>query len=397
MSYPIKILFFLAISSGLFAIDISMLTEDKQEAIRQKERSIDAGEVRGKYDWIGSFSLGASITESSQNQKSGTLRTEQASVNFNQDLFRSGGIIGSVTNAKERAKQARLMLEKEVFGYLSNLATLRLNYEIDSLRVKQNEKQLKNSEITLFIKKRQYEVGIADVTQLNDAIRDKNSISKQRVDLINTKANRAAEISKLSPLLPEAIALPSYKVVEKDLFVNDNFSVLLARSEQGVARSEKVLTRSNYLPTLSANAKYGWQKTEGRDDDDFYSYGLSLTMPLKFTSFSAVEEKKAEELRAFSALQSAIDDAGTVHKQTLDLIRTKEDAISLLNENIKLYDELITITRHSVMVGEKSRFDLEMLENSREIDAMEIRINELLLEIEKAKLFYMVSVKRGVK
>lgn len=390
-----KTLLFVAFGLQVFAIDFSQLTEEKQELIRQKARAIEAGESRAKYDWIGSFSLGASVTENSVSGSNDTKRSEQASINFTQDLFRSGGITGSIDSAKRVANLSRLQLENELFGYLSNLAVLRINYEIDNLKLLQNEKQLKNSEITLFIKKRQYEVGIADITQLNDAIRDKNNVQNLRVNLENSRANRELEISKLSRLNPKDIELPKYESVDRDFFVQNSFSLLIAKEQERIAQADKTITTSNYLPTLSANAKYGYQKNEGFAGDDFYSYGLSFVMPLKFTAFSAVEEKKAEALKAFSNIQSVLQESGAQYDQIVDLFASKMRSIELLQENIVLYDELIKITKQSVLVGEKSKFDLEMLENSREIDNIEIKINELLLDIEKAKLFYMISQKKG--
>lgn len=368
-----------------------MLTPEKQAVLAQKAAAIEAGERRLKYDWIGEVSLSASATENKGSGSEESRLNQQAGVNFSQDLFRSGGITGSIRYAREWAALERLTLEQTGNGYLQQLALALLQYEQDRLRLLQNEHQLKNSEIALFLKQRQYEAGAADVTELNDALRSRNTLQKARLELKNTEAARRLEVAKLTPLSPEAIALPVYAEVSKNDYLARHIATLQAQLQGRIAQTQQTLTQANYLPTLSATASYGYLQNEGFDPTDSYSAGIRLSMPLSFTAKSSIEEKRAEALRAASLAASTRLEAEALYDQAAGTLKSTQESIALLGENIGLYDQLIAVTTRAVAAGERSRYDLQTLENTRAADAYEIRLNEIALQIERAKIHYAMS------
>lgn len=382
-------LFFIPLA---WAVDVSMLTPEKRAVLAQKAAAIEAGERRLKYDWVGELSLSASATESKGAGSDESALSQQAGIGFSQDLFRSGGITGSIRYASQWARIERLALEQEQNGYLEALASMRLQYEQDRLRLLQNEHQLKNSEITLFIKRQQYEAGETDITQLNDALRERNALQKTRLELKNTLANRRLELAKLTLLDPESIALPFYDRPEKETFLNRHLPTRLALAQSDAATTQQGLTASSYLPTLSATANYGYQQNEGfAADGDSYSAGLRLVMPLSFTAKAAWQEKRAEALRARSWAQAAKEEAAAFYDQSAGTLANTQERIALLKENIRLYDQLIVVTDRAVQSGERSRYDLQMLENTRAIDDYEIRIHEIALLSERAKLYFAMT------
>ena len=378
---------FAVLSIALWAVDIEDLNSDIQDSLSNKAVSIEAGRKRMKYDFIGSVRLSGSVNENKSDPQADFERTEQVSVNFSQDLFRSGGIIASMDYADLWAQTERIRLAQELNAHLQNLSTLLLQAKQAQIRHEQNALNLKNSEIRLLIKQIQYKAGDTDITQLNDAITAKNALLRTKLDLRNQLNNYAEEIAKISPISYENTPTPFFELTEGAEFQESNAAYLITRLQTQMARKQQTLTTSSFLPTLSASASFGRTYTELADRDSV-SYGLTLSMPITFTSLSAVEEKKADKLRAQSDEIAAKQNALRTFNQSVLAISNIEGNIEILRENIELYDSLIAVTAAEVQTGALSRYDLETLENSRQADLLEIELNKLSVQIERAKLHY---------
>jgi len=56
-----------------------------------------------------------------------------------------------------------------------------------------------------------------------------------------------------------------------------------------------------------------------------------------------------------------------------------------------LYDDLIQATQAGVNAGTKTGYDLQTLKNSKKIEELEIKINEINIQIELAKLHFSLK------
>ncbi|MDR2638233.1 MAG: TolC family protein [Helicobacteraceae bacterium] len=378
---------FLALGANAFALDRSHLSEDIQSAIAHKEAAIEAARKRQKYDFVGDIRLSGSVSES-RSDDSDWSRSESAGASFSQDIFKSGGIIASIDNAELSAQAAKLQLIQETNGYLQNLATLLLQSKQDQIRLRQNELNIKNAEIALLIKQKQYEAGETDITQLNDALQTKNNLRKTRLDLQNQNLSRLEEIAKLTPLKPETIPLAPFEAIDREEFLSASLSARLAKTQSEIARIQQKITLSSYLPALSASAGATRSHGENADWHTSYNYGLTLSVPLSVTEGWAIEEKKLEALRAKSQERTAIEEVKRVYAQSKSAIDAAKQSVDVSKENIALYDSLIRVTRAQTQSGSLSRFDLQTLENSRQSDLLEIESSQIAIQIELAKLRY---------
>ncbi|MDR2151814.1 MAG: TolC family protein [Helicobacteraceae bacterium] len=382
--------FVLLFAANAFALDRSHLSDDIQSAIAHKEAAIEAGRKRQKYDFIGEIRLSGSMTESKNSDTDEWSRSEQAAANFSQDIFRSGGIIASIDSAELWAQTARLQLIQEINGYLQNLAALILQSKQDRIRLRQNELNIKNAEIALLIKQRQYEAGEADITQLNDALQTKNNLQKTRLELQNQSLSRLEDIAKLTALNPDAIPLAPFEQIEAQTYIDNSILIKLAKIQSQTARVQQTITTSSYLPSVSASAGVSRSYSDSGDRDS-YNYGLSLSMPLSVTEGWAIEEKKLETLRAQSQERTTIEEVKRAYAQSKSAIEATRKSIEVSKENIALYDSLINVTRAQAQSGSVSKFDLQTLENSRESDRLEIESNQISIQIELAKLHYAID------
>ena len=63
-------------------------------------------------------------------------------------------------------------------------------------------------------------------------------------------------------------------------------------------------------------------------------------------------------------------------------------------KNLSLYDELISVIQAGVDSGYKTGYDLQTIKNSKAIEEYTIKINELNIELELAKLYFAINVNK---
>ncbi|HEX5624065.1 MAG TPA: TolC family protein, partial [Sulfuricurvum sp.] len=78
------------------------------------------------------------------------------------------------------------------------------------------------------------------------------------------------------------------------------------------------------------------------------------------------------------------------YEQKVALIENYRRLITIIRSNLHYYDELIRATEAAVKAGYKAGYDLQTLQNSRAIEELEIKINDLNIQIELAALYYQM-------
>ena len=144
-------LFILAfISSLVLANEAEVLTETKQQIIDLTQKQINENEKINKYDWLSNITLDASISRDEDDDQS-----EYYSASFSQDLFKFGGITSKMEYAKELRKFQILELNMNTKTDIDSLYSLLIDIKLDTISLKQNLLNLKNSYIDIDQKKSQ--------------------------------------------------------------------------------------------------------------------------------------------------------------------------------------------------------------------------------------------------
>ncbi len=286
----------------IIASDFSLLHPQKQEIRKEKLNEIEALHKKQKYDWVAPLSLSLSKNKS-KSLTSGTYTVDQATVGLNQDIFRSGGIYYTMAFADKQRNYQLLTWEKENNELYQQIYTTVVTLKRLNFQLKQSEYRLKNTEIDLFLKQEQYKVGSVDMTQLNNAIMDKNDQLKQIITIKESVVSTQKKLKELTPFSLEEIDTPIFTMIDKDKYIQQNYAINQADIQSDVNFNQYKNTKSNYLPHVSINAEVGYQeynqKTYNTDyDGNFYSTGLSISMPLDFNSNTTIEEQRAAYLQA---------------------------------------------------------------------------------------------------
>ncbi|MBT8343181.1 MAG: TolC family protein [Sulfurovum sp.] len=388
-----NIFLIIVITAQLFASDLLLLHKQKQEIQVQKLKEIKASHKSQRYNWILPLNLSLSKSKSKSAIDNTYNTVDNISVNLNQDIFRSGGIYYTLSYADRQKNYALLSWEKENADLYQQVYSTTLNLKQLRLQLKQSSYRLKNFDIEIFLKKEQYKIGTVDMTLLNSAIMDKNEELRRMITIKESIASTEKILKKLTPLSYEKIDVPTFTMVSKKDYMDVNYVINQAAIQSDLSNDQYKITKSSYLPYLSINAELGYQDYEYKTyatnyDGDYHSVGLTLKMPLDFNTNSILEEQRAAYLQAKLTIEDEKIAQDAEYEESQSLIKNYQEYIEVTRKNLALYDELITMTKQGFKAGYKSGYDLQTIENTRIIDALEIEINETNIQLELLKLHF---------
>ncbi|WP_066356089.1 TolC family protein [Aliarcobacter skirrowii] len=398
-----KLFIFLLTFTYLFANEdgLKLLKDDKKEY-----RKLDKESILKKYDysknsWIGTINLDASVSTTHPFDKSKDDNySKQASIGFTQSLFESGGIWSKIDNAKSTFDYDLLSWENENSELLLSIYSTLL--EIKKLKYQQFQNRIKyeNKDIELIIKKIQYEAGKSDIIELNNAVMSKNIAYRDVISVENSLKQKELELAKYTDLKYENIEILDFKPISKEDFLQKNFSLLKEDARVAILNSSYKIDRSKYLPklTLNANARYSNTKddfnnmlSDTRKEDSQSTASLNFSMPLfDYNMSSKLQESKIEVLKQQTYLNDLKSDMESDFEQILTKIDTYEKISKSIDDNIKLYEDLIKANRVSNQAGMTASYDLEILENSKKINEYDLLINDINILQEYSKLYFKI-------
>lgn len=398
-----KLFIFLLTFTYLFANEdgLKLLKDDKKEY-----RKLDKESILKKYDysknsWIGTINLDASVSTTHPFDKSKDDNySKEVSIGFTQSLFESGGIWSKIDNAKSTFDYDLLSWENENSELLLSIYSTLL--EIKKLKYQQFQNRIKyeNKDIELIIKKIQYEAGKSDIIELNNAVMSKNIAYRDVISVENSLKQKELELAKYTDLKYENIEILDFKPISKEDFLQKNFSLLKEDARVAILNSSYKIDRSKYLPklTLNANARYSNTKddfnnmlSDTRKEDSQSTASLNFSMPLfDYNMSSKLQESKIEVLKQQTYLNDLKSDMESDFEQILTKIDTYEKISKSIDDNIKLYEDLIKANRVSNQAGMTACYDLEILENSKKINEYDLLINDINILQEYSKLYFKI-------
>lgn len=371
----------------------SLLSPEKQSYYEQQQDQINAGSEKLRYDWISPLNLKASNVY--EKASTGAHDTRQSiSAGVSQDIFRSGGITYAIGYADAKKEADTIGMQKEIAGIHQELIFAVLSYRKNALILEQSEIKLKNAKIEIFLKRKQYEAGDIDITLLNNALMNQSSELKNNTAIRFSLANQRLEAAKLSDQTIDTINLPTFALIQKDEFLLEGWNIRYAHSLAQSTAQQYGQTKSAYLPKLTLIADAGVQRYDSREFADyrgnFYDMGLQLTMPLTYNASASIQEVQSTYLKQQAQTADVKRQMSAQYDQSIVHIESYQRVIAITKENLKFYNELINATKAAVDAGYKAGYDLQTLQNTRSIEELEIKINEINVQIELSTLHFMM-------
>ena len=385
-----KKLLILLTAAVVFA-DNEPLSTVKKEILNLKREQIQKDTSAATDSWISPliFSLSINKNEGSTQNSS---EVKSASVNWNQDLFRSGGIYYTIEQSKATGAANLLGVDIQESAYFKQLYTLKAQIERDKLNQTQDELTLKNMDIDLLIIKAKYKAGLSDISELNQATINRDGA---RTNLIVVKNALFSEMFELKKLVStddlDSISLPDIPTLSKEEYLQQNLELLQYSKQNAAQEASWKNTRSAYLPKLTFNGSYGQEEYKSdlvNYNGNAYSYGLTLSIPLDINTKDTIESAKLQYLQTKSSQNDRKLELEQEYEKHINNIRDYREKISVADEMIKMYDELYEFTKQQVATGFKSQYDLESLDNSVKIQKLEKEIQNYNILIEKITLYF---------
>lgn len=389
----LPIFIFSLLSSAVVAGDISLLSPEKQRYYEQQQQQINAGYERLRYDWLSPVTLKASNTY----EKSASLGIHDSRQNISagiaQDLFRSGGITYTIGYAEAKKQADNIGMHKDIAAINQQFINTVLNYRKNILLLEQSEIKLKNDKIEIFLKRKQYEAGDIDITLLNNALMNQSSELKNNTSIRYTLSQLHLEAIKYSDHPIEGTELPIFTLIQKNDFLEEGWSFRYSQAQSQSSAQQYGQTKSSYLPKLTLIADTGVQRFDASElsttnyRGNYYDMGLQLSMPLTYNSTATIQEAQSLYLKQQAEAADIKRQMGAQYEQSLVRIDSYKRVIAITKDNLKFYGELIDATNAAVNAGYKAGYDLQTLQNTQSIEELELKINEINIQIELATLY----------
>ena len=190
MKYSILIL---CLALGLNAQSIK---DNKLQEIEETKNKSKLESSLLKDSWINSINISADSTKSKSGNSKST--SNKIYLNFDQDIFRSGGILYTIQKAK---LQKNLALQNYDLSLNSlNIDIYKLVLELNKIdfQIEQQNYLIENKTIEIDKKQAQYINGVIGIEDLDSAVIEKNNLQNQIEDLKTSKDEFVRQLKNLS-------------------------------------------------------------------------------------------------------------------------------------------------------------------------------------------------------
>ena len=373
--------------------DETPLSTQKQETLQLKRKQIQEDIQASSKSWISPLILSLSLNEN-KSASNDTSEVKNASLQWNQDIFRSGGITYTMQLANANGAANLLGVDIQEAAYLKSLYTLKVQCERDAKAQKQSELTLKNMDIDLLMTKAKYKAGLSDLSQLNQSTINRDTARTNLIVVKNALQSERYELQKIANNT-DNLKIPEFALLSKKEYLAQNLELLHYNKQDLSTQIAWKNKCSSYFPKLALNASYGYSKNSYSSpyasdyEGNTYNYGLTLSMPLiDVSALNSVESAKLQYLQTKSAQNDRHIELESEYDKHVNNIENYKEKIALADEMIKMYDELYGFTKNQVIAGFKSQYDLDSLQNSVSIQKIEKEIQNYNITIEKIALYF---------
>lgn len=392
-----KTIILVCLSSLLFSNELDVLNPEKKELRDLNNEIIKEDYKLSRDSWLSPINVNSSFERSHSFSSESDSYSRGIGLSYSQDIFKSGGIFETIEYAKKKLVSDLLAWEVENYTILQSVYENIFNILKTRLELEQSEYELKNASIELDLRKLEYDNGNVDIVELNDAIMSKNSVSKTKISLQSQLKTYELELSKYTDLSIEEIKMISFDNITKDLFLENNIDIKYEDSLISVLDVTYEKLKSSYLPQVALSTSLNYSKSKDMINDENNknyngSVGVSVSMPLYDPNRSSnIQRAKLDVLVQKSTLNDKKYETSKDYDEVILSIDTYEKTNKIIEENIKLYEDLIDVYTSSNESGITSDYDLDVLKNTKKINEYDIAINDVNIKLEYLALYFKIK------
>lgn len=374
------------------------ISQNKQEYFRLEQQKADSSSDVLRDSWISpvmlNYSYGASNAYGSESI------TKRASISIDQPIFQSGGIYFGIKFAEATRIYSKYSIDVAKRKLIKDAVSLLMQIKQSDMKISKQELLIKNAQIDMEQKKEAYLHGQLDSGFLNSAIIEKNKAIQLLYDIEATREKLISKLKSVSDIEYKNATIPSLKLLKEDEFLNNNIVYEQSKSLSQKNRYSKNMKISQYLPKINIYAGYNWDETQnlnfggniiGDRKTDYTTYGVKASMPININMMDDIESSRVEYLESKILEIDKKIELKAIFEQVMHNIDSSEKKIALSKENTQLYNDLAEDTKSLYKAGYKTKYDVDMLQNSLDIYKIDIDIYEIDKQLELLTLYEMYT------
>ncbi len=368
------------------------ISETKKEQFRYDYQKNEAESSKLRDSWIAPLNLNYSYSKS--NPYGDEQISENASIKMDQPIFQSGGIYYGIKFAEASkiyadysTDVAKKKLVKDAISLLMQIKQMDLKREKQNLLIK-------NAEISLAQKKEDYLNGQLDSGFLDSAIIERNQLIQALYDIETNKERLISKFNAISDMNYKDATVPKLRTLTQKEFLDENIVLTMSQSEIEKNRHFTDVTMAKYLPRVNLVAGYNWDKSDsifqfGPNEKDYYNVGFKANLPLDINSFRDMESSKVDYIKSKLVVEDRKRELRAIYEQVMQNIGNLEKKKQLSAQNRDIYERLLADTKQLFEAGYKAEFDVELMQNSVEIQKSDVAIYEIDKQLELLTLYEM--------
>jgi len=259
------------------------------------------------------------------------------------------------------------------------------------LQMAKTKLALENAKIDLRIKKESVTNGLLDISFLNNAILTKNSIDATLLELDFTKINLINSFKNISTFDPYKVELPVLAKVNGKDFKEKHLEILKTQIDIESKKNLEETTISNYRPSIVANGSYTYDHTSISSahpkDTTGSVYGVKVVIPLDYNYYAKTGSAKVDYLKSKQDLEILKTKEANFFKTQELKITMLDSKLTLTKENIVVYNDLLAQNIELASVGIKTRDDVQVIQNSRDSELLNMKIFEIDKQLELLEIY----------
>ena len=396
------VLLFVLLNSTLYAEEKdekleAYISKTKKDQFKYDYKKSDVSSLKLRDSWISPLHLNFNYAKSNPYDNEQTSKS--TSIKMDQPIFQSGGIYYGIKFAEASKVYSNYTIDMQKRKLVKDAISLLMQIKQMDLRIQKQKLRIKNSEINLAQKKEQYLSGQLDSGFLDNAIIERNVVIQALYDIQTNKERLVSKFHAISDIDYKSAIIPHLKMLKKDDFLTYNIVINISKSEIEKNRYSKNVTTSKYLPRVSIVAGYNWDITENQQfgntgagfsgHTDYYNYGLRATMPLDINTFRDIEASKLDYLKSKVVMEDKKRQLLAIYEQVMQNIANFDKKKALSMENKDIYEKLLSDTKSLYEAGYKTQYDVNLLQNSLEIQRIDLKIFDIDKQLELLTLYEM--------
>ncbi|HFU73930.1 MAG TPA: TolC family protein [Helicobacteraceae bacterium] len=389
------------VSSGL---------EQYLSALKRKQIELDFAKVDNENSklrdsWIQPIQIQYTLSRQNIFNELDAPETESqnAAIVINQPIFQFGGIYYGIKFASANRKYSNYTVQQQKRALIKQAVELLMQIKQADMSIAKQQLQIANSQINLEQKQEQFLNGQLDSGFLNNAVIERNVAKQTLFDLETAKERLVSKFKTISDLDYVAAEIPYLALLGEEEFLQNNIDMKLIESETEKNRYNENVTIAKYLPSVNLQGSYNWQKNESvffingapqnasSPETSYYRYGVQATLPLDINAFNDYEVSRIAYLKSKIQITDKQRELKALFEQVSQNLENFDKKIALSKENQQLYNALFMETTQLYKAGYKTKYDVDTLDNSQQIEVVNQKIYEIDKQLELLSLYEKLS------